>query len=128
MTCGSPSAVSRRSTSIAAVGRSSSPIASIAGRKSAALTVVATSVSPPRIRSLRRASTPSTSPGVSSWVASNTATGYDISQGIPVKRKHFATVADAQSIITLDDGTVVAASASGDGIQIVSPADQTESN
>jgi len=65
------------------------------------------------------------------WVsslASNTATGYDISQGIPVKRKHFATVADAQSIITLDDGTVVAASASGDGIQIVSPADQTESN
>ncbi len=64
------------------------------------------------------------------WVsslASNTATGYDISQGIPVKRKHFATVADAQSIITLDDGTVVAASASGDGVQIVSPADQNDS-
>ncbi|MDN8625679.1 hypothetical protein ACUXOC_000440 [Corynebacterium mucifaciens] len=64
------------------------------------------------------------------WVSSlpsNTATGYDISQGIPVKRKHFATVADAQSIITLDDGTVVAASATGGGIQIVSPADQNDS-
>ncbi|WJY97587.1 hypothetical protein CFOUR_05850 [Corynebacterium fournieri] len=64
------------------------------------------------------------------WVSSltsNTATGYDISQGVPVRKKHFATVADAQSMITLDDGTVLAASASGDGIQFVAPSDQTDS-
>ena len=64
------------------------------------------------------------------WVSSlpsNTATGWDISQGVPLRRKHFATIADAQSIISLDDGTVVAASATGGGIQIVAPADQTDS-
>ncbi|WP_311523951.1 WD40 repeat domain-containing protein [uncultured Corynebacterium sp.] len=61
------------------------------------------------------------------WVSSlaeNTATGYDISQGVPVEKKSFATVANAQSIISLDDGTVVLASATGDGIQIVAPDEQ----
>lgn len=65
------------------------------------------------------------------WVSSlpsNTASGWDISQGVPLRRKHFATVADAQSMIALDDGTVVAASATGGGIQIVAPSDQNESN
>lgn len=61
------------------------------------------------------------------WVSSlaeNTATGYDISQGVPIEKKSFATVANAQSIISLDDGTVVLASATGDGIQIVAPDEQ----
>ena len=61
------------------------------------------------------------------WVSSlaeNTATGWDISQGIPLERKRFATIASAQSMITLDDGTVVLASATGDGIQIVRPDEQ----
>ena len=61
------------------------------------------------------------------WVSSlaeNTATGWDISQGIPLERKRFATIANAQSMITLDDGTVVLASATGDGIQIVRPDEQ----
>ena len=65
------------------------------------------------------------------WVSSlavNTATGYDISQGVPLKRAEFPTVADAQSIIALDDGTVVAASATGGGIQIVPPAEQTRTS
>lgn len=63
------------------------------------------------------------------WVTStavNTATGYDISQGVPVERVSVRTIQDAQSIISLDDGTLVLASATGDGIQIVPRADQTE--
>lgn len=61
------------------------------------------------------------------WVAStagNLATGYDISRGVPLERIQVRTVADPQSIIALDDGTVVLASATGDGIQVLSPADK----
>ena len=62
------------------------------------------------------------------WVAStagNVATGYDISRGVPLERASIHTVADPQSIVALDDGTVLIASASGDGLQVVSPADKT---
>src|SRR5699024_6953771 len=59
ITCGSPLHVSRKSTSIAPVGPKRSPIRNIVWRKGSAETVVATSVSPPRICSFRRASTPS---------------------------------------------------------------------
>ena len=63
------------------------------------------------------------------WVSStaeNRATGYDISQGVPLIRKSVATIPDAQSMIALDDGTLVLASATGAGLQIVPPADQPE--
>ncbi|AQQ15258.1 hypothetical protein CGLAU_06475 [Corynebacterium glaucum] len=59
------------------------------------------------------------------WVAStsqNLVTGYDISRGVPLQRAQLRTVANAQSIISLDDGTLVLASATGDGIQIITPA------
>lgn len=58
------------------------------------------------------------------WItstATNTAEGYTLATGVPVKKKSFATVPDAQSLIALPDGTIVAASASGKGIQVVSP-------
>ena len=58
------------------------------------------------------------------WVAStanNTATGYDISRGVPLQRGELATVGDAQSIATLDDATLLIASASGGGLQVVGP-------
>lgn len=51
--------------------------------------------------------------------ADNTATGYDLSGGVPVQKAQVATVADPQSIISLDDATLIIASATGDGIQIV---------
>lgn len=63
------------------------------------------------------------------WVSStaeNLATAYDISQGVPLEKRQVRTVANAQSIISLDDGTVVLASATGDGIQIISPDTQPE--
>ncbi|WKD57659.1 hypothetical protein CAPI_05545 [Corynebacterium capitovis DSM 44611] len=58
------------------------------------------------------------------WTAStalNTAEGYDLSKGVPSRRASFPTVRDAQSMISLNDGTLVLASAAGDGIQVVSP-------
>lgn len=58
------------------------------------------------------------------WVtstATNTATGYDISRGVPLQRGELATVGDAQSIATLDDATLLIASASGGGLQVVEP-------
>lgn len=61
------------------------------------------------------------------WItstATNTATGYDISRGVPLKRGELATVADAQSIVALDDATLLIASATGEGLQIVAPADR----
>lgn len=61
------------------------------------------------------------------WItstATNTATGYDISRGVPLKRSEFATVADAQSIVTLDDATLLIASASGEGLQIIKSTDR----
>lgn len=50
----------------------------------------------------------------------NQAQAFDISTGVPKSRGTFATVANAQSMTVLDDGTVVLASASGDGLQAVS--------
>lgn len=57
------------------------------------------------------------------WVAStaeNLLTGFDISQGTPQERASFPTVADAQFLTLLDDGTLLVASASGDGLQVIS--------
>lgn len=58
------------------------------------------------------------------WVAStetNTVTGYDLSQGVPLEKKKLNTVADPQSLVALDDGTLVIGSASGGGLQIIDP-------
>lgn len=63
------------------------------------------------------------------WVtstATNEAAGYDISHGTPIQRASVPTVADATSMVALDDGTLVIASASGGGVQVVRPED-TES-
>lgn len=59
------------------------------------------------------------------WVAStaeNEAIGYRIADGVPQEELRFSTLADAQNIRVTDDGTVVLASATGDGLQIVTPA------
>lgn len=56
------------------------------------------------------------------WIAStaeNTVTGFDISQGEPEERAKFNTVADAKNILVLADGTLLAASESGDGLQVI---------
>lgn len=56
------------------------------------------------------------------WVASTTtnrAVGHDISGGVPVGTHEINTVADAHNIAFLPDGTFLAASASGEGLQIV---------
>lgn len=56
------------------------------------------------------------------WVAStarNALTGWDISQGVPQRRHELATVANATSMVALDDGTLVLASASGEGLQVI---------
>lgn len=61
------------------------------------------------------------------WItstATNAATGYDISRGVPLERARVRTVADPQSITTLDDGTVVIASATGDGLQVIRAANK----
>ncbi|QPK84297.1 hypothetical protein G7Y29_05500 [Corynebacterium qintianiae] len=58
------------------------------------------------------------------WVTStagNTVSGYDISQGVPLERVSLRTVADALNMAALDDGTLIIASASGDGLQVISP-------
>ena len=58
------------------------------------------------------------------WITSteaNTATGFDISKGVPREQRKVGTVADAQHMIALDDGTLLLASASGDGLQIIPP-------
>lgn len=58
------------------------------------------------------------------WVTStaeNLATAYDISHGVPVERAQVSTVSDAQSIAVLSDGTLLIGSASGNGLQIISP-------
>lgn len=60
------------------------------------------------------------------WVTStaeNLATAYDISHGVPVERAQVTTVSDAQSIAALSDGTLLIGSASGNGLQIISPVD-----
>lgn len=60
------------------------------------------------------------------WVAStagNVAAGYDVSRGVPLERAQVATVADPQSIISLDDGSLIIASATGGGLQIIDAAE-----
>lgn len=56
------------------------------------------------------------------WVAAtatNTLTAYDISEGVPTEQAKLNSVADAKNILVLDDGTLLAASESGDGLQII---------
>lgn len=56
------------------------------------------------------------------WVSStseNRASGYDISDGVPLRTHEIDTVADARHIAFLSDGTFLAASATGEGLQIV---------
>ena len=56
------------------------------------------------------------------WVAStaeNRAIGHDISGGVPISTHEINTVADAHNIAFLPDGTFLAASATGEGLQIV---------
>lgn len=62
------------------------------------------------------------------WAVStgtNTACGYDISQGVPLQRAEVRTVPDAKSAVALPDGTLVLGSATGAGIQVVA-SDQVE--
>ncbi|ANE05329.1 hypothetical protein ccrud_07385 [Corynebacterium crudilactis] len=56
------------------------------------------------------------------WITSlgeNTLVGYNISEGVPEEQQRLDTVADAQNIVVLSDSTLVAASATGNGIQII---------
>lgn len=60
------------------------------------------------------------------WAATtdnNQAEAFEISSGAPKSVGTINTVADAQSMAVLDDGTVVTASATGDGLQFVSDPD-----
>lgn len=62
------------------------------------------------------------------WVAStgtNTLAGYDVSSGTPEQRAALDTVADAQSLVVLEDGTLVLASATGSGLQVIDNPDIT---
>lgn len=56
------------------------------------------------------------------WITStesNTVTAYDISKGVPREQRKLGTVADAQNMVSLDDGTLLLASSSGAGLQII---------
>lgn len=56
------------------------------------------------------------------WVTTtdnNIAHAYSIDKGVPKSRGDFATLADAQNIAALSNGTIVVASASGQGLQFV---------
>lgn len=58
------------------------------------------------------------------WITSteaNTVTAYDISKGVPREQRKLGTVADAQNMVSLDDGTLLLASSSGSGLQIIPP-------
>ncbi|WP_241228341.1 hypothetical protein [Corynebacterium hylobatis] len=62
------------------------------------------------------------------WITStaeNTLAAYDVSSGVPERRASLDTVADAQSLLVLEDGTLVLASATGDGLQIIDNPDIT---
>lgn len=57
--------------------------------------------------------------GKLAWVAStatNTATGYDISGGVPVEESHVSTIADVRQMVATDDGLVLGGSR---GLQII---------
>ncbi|AGF72490.1 hypothetical protein A605_07440 [Corynebacterium halotolerans YIM 70093 = DSM 44683] len=56
------------------------------------------------------------------WIAStaeNSLAAYDISTGVPLEEHRLSSVADAHNIVFLSDGTLVAASATGDGLQVI---------
>lgn len=60
------------------------------------------------------------------WVAStaeNEAIGYNIENGVPQEQRRVATVADPQHMRVTSDGTIVVASASGDGLQLIAPSE-----
>lgn len=56
------------------------------------------------------------------WITSlseNSLVGYQISEGVPEERARLNTVADAQHLVALSDSTLVVASATGDGLQVI---------
>lgn len=56
------------------------------------------------------------------WItttADNTLHGLDLSTGVPEEKVTLDTVADAHNVLALADGTLVLASATGDGLQII---------
>ena len=56
------------------------------------------------------------------WVASTTGNvlaSYDISSGVPEQVHTLTSVADAHHIAVLPDGTLIAVSATGDGLQVI---------
>lgn len=64
------------------------------------------------------------------WISStaeNSLVAYDISTGVPVEEHRLDTVADVHNVVVLSDGTLVAASATGDGLQVIdNPADSAD--
>jgi len=54
-----------------------------------------------------------------STTADNTLHGFDLSTGVPEEKVTLDTVADVHNVIALADGTLVLASATGDGLQII---------
>lgn len=57
------------------------------------------------------------------WTATtdnNLAQAFDVKTGVPVPQGSVPTVANAQHMTVLEDGTLVLASASGDGLQVIS--------
>lgn len=60
------------------------------------------------------------------WVASTTGNvlaSYDISSGVPEQVHTLSSVADAHHIAVLPDGTLIAVSATGDGLQVIDDPD-----
>lgn len=58
------------------------------------------------------------------WVSTtsdNKLTAYSISSGTAEPKRHYSSVADVHSMVVLNDATVVAGSATGDGLQIIKP-------
>ena len=56
------------------------------------------------------------------WVTTtdnNQAQAFEISHGVPEERAKVSTVANAQNMVALSDGTIAIASATGDGLQII---------
>lgn len=51
--------------------------------------------------------------------ATNTLTGFSIAQGVPEEEISLSTIANAHHLVVLPTGTIVVASASGDGLQII---------
>lgn len=61
-------------------------------------------------------------PNARAWIAStsdNQLVSYDISAGVPEEKHRVTTVANALNVVLLHDATLVTASASGDGLQII---------